>query len=210
MKNTVSHKMAVLLKEAGFPQPEFEVGQFWYAEMEYKGGTLEHVPLCVVVEQYATRQKHLRRLTCEKNTGEKGGEPQCFAPVATDILALLCPDRTTGQMGADDVLRMALDPEKAAAQFLALLKKPQTHSLYDEWLAQMDFAWTGTDNGIVMFARKQCFASRKGEAVAEVVPVHKNDDIGLGPGVGGLVTLIKLPGSKTVIASLDVSSRATP
>lgn len=78
--------MAEKLKAAGFPQPEIEVGQFWYAEPEYKGGSLEHVPLCVVVEQSSTRNKYLRRLTCEKYTAEHGGKRQFFAPTATDIL----------------------------------------------------------------------------------------------------------------------------
>ena len=84
--NVVSFETAVKLKEAGFPQPEFEVGQFWYADTAYKGGELEHVPLCVLVEAYSTREKFLRRLTCEKMTGEHGVMPQFFAPTTTDIL----------------------------------------------------------------------------------------------------------------------------
>lgn len=86
MIDHVTHETSQLLKNAGFPQPEITVGQFWYAELEYKGGELEHSPLCIVVENYSTRKKSLRRLTCEKMTGEQGGRPHVFAPSAADIL----------------------------------------------------------------------------------------------------------------------------
>jgi len=86
MKNVTTFDTSAKLKAAGFPQPEIEVGQFWYAETAYKGGNLEHAPLCVVVEMYSTRKPLLRRLTCEHMTGEVAGGKQCFAPTATDIL----------------------------------------------------------------------------------------------------------------------------
>lgn len=87
----VSYTTAVKLRAAKFPQPEPEIGQFWYAETEYKGGKYEHRPLCIVVED-ADRKKVLRRLACEGMTGEYGGKPEVFAPTATDILKdfLLC------------------------------------------------------------------------------------------------------------------------
>lgn len=87
----VSYTTAVKLQAAKFPQPELEIGQFWYVEAEYKGGKLEHNPLCIVVEN-SDRKKVLRRLTCEGLTGEYGGKPEVFAPTATDILKdfLLC------------------------------------------------------------------------------------------------------------------------
>lgn len=95
MNNVTTFETAARLKAAGFPQPEIKVGQFWYAEPAYKGGSLEHVPLCVVVEMYSTRKPLLRRLTCEHMTGEVAGSPQCFAPTATDILRELGSDFNT-------------------------------------------------------------------------------------------------------------------
>ena len=86
MSDRVTNETSLRLEAAGFPQPEIAIGQFWYAETEYKGGEYEHNPLCVVVEAYSTRTKHLRRLTCEKGTGEAGGAVHVFAPTATDIL----------------------------------------------------------------------------------------------------------------------------
>ena len=78
------------MKEAGFPQPQIAVGQFWYSDAEYKGGEYEHNPLCLVVEQPVTRARYLlRRLTCEKMTGEHGSSPIFFAPTADQILVEL-------------------------------------------------------------------------------------------------------------------------
>lgn len=86
MNNVATFETAQRLKNAGFPQPEIKVGQFWYAEPVYKGGSLEHIPLCIVVERYSARKPLLRRLTCEHMTGEVAESAQCFAPTAIDIL----------------------------------------------------------------------------------------------------------------------------
>lgn len=89
MDGKLTLETAMSLKAAGFPQPDLAVGQLWYGEVEYKGGELEHTPLCVVVEAYGSRKLFLRRLTCEHYTGENGGKPQVFVPTATEILQYL-------------------------------------------------------------------------------------------------------------------------
>lgn len=80
-----SYSQAVELKRAGFPQPEKKTGQFWYGPPKYKGGSLEHVPLGILVESYQ-RKNYLRRLTCEHFSGGDGGKPILFAPGAIDIM----------------------------------------------------------------------------------------------------------------------------
>jgi len=58
MTETISLDTACALKAAGYPQPELQIGQFWYA-------MLEEPILCVVVESYCNRYLFLRRLVTD-------------------------------------------------------------------------------------------------------------------------------------------------
>ena len=121
MKNICTHETSLRLKAAGFPQPEPEAGQFWYGETVYKGGTLEHTPLCVVVEKYSSQKLFLRRLDCEHYVSSDGGNPKVFAPTAADILRELSVEKTLS-LSAMAVLIMATNPEDAAKAWLELKK----------------------------------------------------------------------------------------
>jgi hypothetical protein len=99
MSSILSYETAKRLKEAGFPQPDLSVGQLWYAEAVYKGGNLEHNPLCIAVETYGDSAIVLRRLTCEHHAPDYGGRNEFFCPTATDILKELGRDKIGGFAG---------------------------------------------------------------------------------------------------------------
>ena len=87
MKDIVSFETALRLKEAGFPQPSLEVGQFWHSQ--YFGAYW----LCVVTKQATKPFTYLCPLDViewghqfgHPGTPEDTGSP-IFAPTATDIL----------------------------------------------------------------------------------------------------------------------------
>jgi len=122
MKNIVTFETAVRLKIAGFPQPTPEAGQFWW--LKFMG---EPMRPCVVnfagtVEIYfsvvggvVSEKKHMGH-SLITNVWEKSGA--VFAPTAADILAELFKPEIRGQIGAMDVLAMALNPELAAKDWL--------------------------------------------------------------------------------------------
>jgi hypothetical protein len=90
MKDIVTFETAVRLKEAGFPQPAPEAGQFWYY-IRFPDGTERKNVLCVLAHEYPY-QDNLEALPLD------GGEriynsrnTQVFAPAATDILRELGP-----------------------------------------------------------------------------------------------------------------------
>lgn len=55
MTESISIDTAIALKAAGYPQPELQIGQFWY-EIH------EEPMLCVVVESYGYRRLFFRKL----------------------------------------------------------------------------------------------------------------------------------------------------
>lgn len=111
----VSLQTALKLKDAGFPQPEPKPGQFWYAEAYYKGGELEHHPLCVVVEWPMTRALMLRRVTCESLSGENGGNPLVFAPTISDLIQGYAQNMLPLFQGMEHLFE-GLDPSEHFAQ----------------------------------------------------------------------------------------------
>jgi hypothetical protein len=81
MKNIVSFETAQRLKEAGFPQPKPEMGQFWF---DKKGN------LCIVVHNKQDWQFRICFFGYLKGRGGYLVEVDfVFAPTATDILYLL-------------------------------------------------------------------------------------------------------------------------
>lgn len=93
LKQMISSETAMTLKSCGLPQPKLVRGQFWYAGPTYQGGTLEHRPLCVVVEQPATRKLYLRRFSCERYTTEHGESAEsCYVPTVQEMAERLLED----------------------------------------------------------------------------------------------------------------------
>lgn len=127
MKNITTFKTAADLKAAGFPQPEPEAGQFWYAP--FMGSIYGRFPIYFIVRANA----NIRFLSHEVSENELGhvGEltptsftDACvFAPSAPDILAELFPERKCVSFGAMDLLAMALDPEAAALAYIEIKKQ---------------------------------------------------------------------------------------
>lgn len=203
MENFTSFKTAQILKEAGFPQPEIKTGQCWY---RFDGALFVVVGKTFADGRYQKVFYFGAEAPTEK---EVAGFSDCFfAPTSADILREIYPAEVRGQIGAGDMLTMALDPEKAAERWMydvGLVEKK--HPLYDEWVRQTEGPIVFFRDGhIVRFAGQQCLCNPCSEG-AKLIPVSKDGDIGLGPGIGGVVTLIKLPGSSTVVASLDVSNK---
>lgn len=90
MKNHVTPETARKLKEAGFPQPKPEIGQFWYSA----NGVLfvliagdEGFNFCSIYGKRFGRATHLEKCF--------------FAPTATDILWSLGQDYHIGMLGQD-------------------------------------------------------------------------------------------------------------
>lgn len=81
MKDIISHKTALALKEAGFPQPEFGPGQFWYDE---DGGVF------VVGLNVSNGLRSLVHISWIYRPESK--DAVTFAPSVTDLLREL-PDR---------------------------------------------------------------------------------------------------------------------
>jgi len=83
MKNHVTFETAQRLKAAGFPQPKFDVGQFWWGDTG---------KLCIITHggEYRTGFSVLNGLreiwTLEYDTSDPSS---FFAPTAADILAAL-------------------------------------------------------------------------------------------------------------------------
>lgn len=48
----LTHDICLRLRDAGLPQPELAIGQFWYLT-RYPGGTLENHALSVVIQHYS-------------------------------------------------------------------------------------------------------------------------------------------------------------
>jgi len=85
MKDIITYKTAVRLKNAGFPQPEPEAGQFWYLQSG-------------IIAWVAKKRPFDQFLLCDE-LGEPFiamylvfGEDLVFAPTATDILRELKSD----------------------------------------------------------------------------------------------------------------------
>ena len=81
MKNVVTPETARKLKEAGFKQPKFEAGQFWYKE-RYPGGIAAKWVLCVFSE--------LDFIPLDGGNFPTG--EAVFVPTATDVLRTLGDD----------------------------------------------------------------------------------------------------------------------
>ena len=89
MKNVASSETAVKLKEAGFPQPDIQIGQAWYNDFKE--------PSVIVQRDHEFKTQWAG---CHLGTGATGNmfkaseikENCCFAPTATDILREL-PDK---------------------------------------------------------------------------------------------------------------------
>ena len=95
MKDILSHKTAVRLKETGFPQPEPEAGQMWYYT-RFPDGTAKKNVLCILAHEYPY-QDNLEALPLDG--GERICNPrntQIFAPTAVDILRELSSDCVLG------------------------------------------------------------------------------------------------------------------
>lgn len=98
MKDVVDFETAVRLKEAGFPQPSPEVGQFWHSQ--YFGAYW----LCVVAKQATKPFTYLLPLDViewghqfgHPGTPEDNGSP-VFAPSITDLLLAI----STGGLEVD-------------------------------------------------------------------------------------------------------------
>jgi len=91
MKSSVSFETAVALKDAGFPKPDMV---YWNYVWFDKSG-----------EQW--------------RPGSLTLNPDIFAPSAPYILHQLFPEgKIRIQVGAEDILRMALDPEVAAQAWM--------------------------------------------------------------------------------------------
>lgn len=112
MQNFVSFETAKRLKQAGFPQPEYETGQFWYGDTG---------KLCVITHagEYLTGFTVLNGLREIWDLEGKDSDA-VFAPTATDILREIGkPDllKIAGQ-NIDDLVNIMLDQEIAAAAWL--------------------------------------------------------------------------------------------
>jgi hypothetical protein len=86
MNDHVTFETAILLKEAGFPQPEKSTGQFWWVDEKSMGGAHYRHVLYVILQAW---QGWLSGVAFPVNTncGERWlDEMQVFAPTATDIL----------------------------------------------------------------------------------------------------------------------------
>ncbi len=118
MKNTISFETAVRLKKAGFPQPAPEVGQFWHNKAGQSFVVLGKDE--VVAVSCAYLEKFSLPFSVDAATFDK----YVFAPTATDILEQLFPAKgRIVDVGAMDILRMALDPERAALVWIERNKK---------------------------------------------------------------------------------------
>lgn len=91
MKNTVTFETAKRLKEAGFPQPEPEFGQFWYhnaglqiaiMESNDAGGHIGKFIRFFGTVNGSLREKSFFSVSIMKIFMKDA----CFAPTATDIL----------------------------------------------------------------------------------------------------------------------------
>jgi len=114
MENTVSFQTAVLLKEAGFPQPDFGQGQIWYLG--------EHARPDFALFIYLVDQNWIGfaeigggKYTFSEAIKDWQKERHVFAPTATDILEQL-------QNGADLVVTNAKDGTKTYLCYYAELK----------------------------------------------------------------------------------------
>lgn len=80
MKDVVDFETALRLKEAGFPQPSLEVGQFWYMEGF-------DMPRIAIVGSWTTADHRPVYRYIDANTWDFPDEKTAvFAPTATDIL----------------------------------------------------------------------------------------------------------------------------
>lgn len=120
MKNVVSFETAKRLKEAGFPQPEPEVGQFWYRKHPSLAITLEFAQSVEPDENGGSRF-----YTLWVGTEDTGGKfydckkhDLIFAPTSTDILRELYPAGKKVIIGSNRLLAMALDPAAAAEKWI--------------------------------------------------------------------------------------------
>lgn len=75
--NFLSHELCVQLKDAGFPQPKPDVGQFWY-RVRYPDGEARHSVLCVITKRGLTPLDGLN--------SEFGDSDWVYCPTIEDIL----------------------------------------------------------------------------------------------------------------------------
>ena len=89
MENRVTFDTAKRLKEAGFPQPTPQVGQFWYQEYTGKLTIIYEVQEGQVYRHNIPPGKGSLSAQCDLTSFL---EATIFAPTATDILQLLPSD----------------------------------------------------------------------------------------------------------------------
>ena len=88
MKDIVSFETAKRLKEAGFPQPEFGRGQWWYRNRPDEVPKFQNNPIALMVLGRANKRTVFWSgygRVCE-SYWDKEGYPFVFAPTATDII----------------------------------------------------------------------------------------------------------------------------
>lgn len=95
MKDIISFETAKALKEAGFPQPEFETGQFWYNDL----GALTFVGRNEVNERFGKDYFYCTSVeTGRTDFFQPVAHSAFFAPTATDILRELRDGSIIGVM----------------------------------------------------------------------------------------------------------------
>lgn len=103
MKNVVTFETAERLKEAGFPQPEFMPGQFWYV-----------APDCLEIIIRIHNDENEVEASAFHNTDFPHDEPHpdqwIFAPTATDILEQLPDEHALTRCNQDMFICMVGKP----------------------------------------------------------------------------------------------------
>jgi hypothetical protein len=122
MNNIVTFETAQLLKEAGFPQPEFETGQFWYNEF----GALSFIGRKEVSES----DGHTYFFCMSVDTGRMEkirpvADGAYFAPTATDILSTFADYelQILALTDTQDFVEMILDVEELAKIWIGSVRR---------------------------------------------------------------------------------------
>lgn len=139
MKDICTFETAVKLKEAGFPQPDPEVGQVWYNDLyplmiiewvdcSFRLEALEHGPEYSheILDWFADDPKN----SSPNFSGEASVFSPIYAPTATDILRAFTPEDWVRAWNSNPLEMKAFleDVEKIAAAWLELKRQEKQRS----------------------------------------------------------------------------------